>query len=78
VSFSRLQKKKLPVAIDAERKKATHQPLVVFRHSRVIRRRLPNPKGGAAHAIGLRDHDPHRTLGRAGSGGDPTMELFEG
>jgi hypothetical protein len=62
-------KRKLPVAMTQKGK--GHPPaLAVFSHSRVTRRGLPNPKGGTAHAIGLRDHDRHRTPGRAVQGGD--------
>jgi len=67
--FSRLQKE-IAGRDDAERKKAIHRRSRFFRHSRVTRRGLPNPKGGAAQAIGLRDHDRHRTPGRAVQGGD--------
>src|SRR6516165_5646809 len=67
--FSRLQKE-IAGRDDAERKKAIYRRSRFFRHSRVTRRGLPNPKGGAAQAIGLRDHDRHRTPGRAVQGGD--------
>src|SRR6516165_6551164 len=67
--FSRLQKE-IAGRDDAERKKAIHRRSRFFRHSRVTRRGLPDPKGGAAQAIGLRDHDRHRTPGRAVQGGD--------
>jgi len=67
--FSRLQKE-IAGRDDAERKKAIHRRSRFFRHSRVTRRGLANPKGGAAQAIGLRDHDRHRTPGRAVQGGD--------
>ena len=67
--FSRLQTE-IAGRDDAERKKAIHRRSRFFRHSRVTRRGLPNPKGGAAQAIGLRDHDRHRTPGRAVQGGD--------
>ena len=67
--FSRLQKE-IAARDDAERKEAIHRRSRFFRHSRVTRRGLPNSKGGAAQAIGLRDHDRHRTPGRAVQGGD--------
>src|SRR6516162_3734916 len=67
--FSRLQKE-IAGRDDAERKKVIHRRSPFFRHSRVTRRGLPNPKGGAAQAIGLRNHDRHRTPGRAVQGGD--------
>ena len=67
--FCRLQKE-IAGRDDAERKKAIHRRSRFFRHSRVTRRGLANPKGGAAQAIGLRDHDRHRTPGRGVQGGD--------
>jgi hypothetical protein len=69
VVFFRLQKE-IAGCDDAERKKVIHRRSRFFRHSRVARRGLPNRKGGAAQAIGLRDHDRHRTPGRAVQGGD--------
>src|SRR5215469_14862057 len=67
--FSRLQKE-IAGRDDAEGKKAIHRRSRFFRHSRVTRRGLPNPKGGNAQAIGLPDHDRHRTPGRAVQRGD--------
>src|SRR6516225_1984017 len=63
-------KRKLPVAMTQKGKRPSTGARGFFRHSRVTRRGLPNPKGGAAQAIGLRDHDRHRTPGRAVQGGD--------
>src|SRR6516165_1350557 len=63
-------KRTLPVAMTQKGKRPSTGARGFFRHSRGTRRGLPNPKGGAAQAIGLRDHDRHRTPGRAVQGGD--------
>src|SRR5215831_6264790 len=60
---------------EVERKRSSTGARGFFRHSRLTRRGLPNPKRRPAQAIRLRDHNRHRTPGRAVQGGDHAIAV---